>query len=101
MSHSQSQVRDFLAAVIKTAKPEAPLTAEGFFYGGEIMEKNKKPSALGHETFDAFYRNAGMCRKKYYRYEYLHTDGQSFSCIKTSLELCRIARNEWLKKQEA
>lgn len=36
-----------------------------------------------------------------YQYDYRHTDGELFSCMGRTLEICRIKRNEWLAKRGA
>ena len=38
--------------------------------------------------------------KKYCYYDYRHTDGELFSCVKPTLDACRAARDEWLNKKE-
>ena len=33
------------------------------------------------------------------QYDYRHTDGELFSCVKRTLEDCRAARDRWLKNR--
>ena len=32
----------------------------------------------------------------YYQYDYRHTDGELFACVKPTLDECRTARDKWL-----
>ena len=34
-----------------------------------------------------------------YFYDYRHTDGELFRCVKKTLTECRAARDEWLEKK--
>ena len=36
----------------------------------------------------------------YYQYDYRHTDGELFSCVKPTLDECRTAREKWLTAKE-
>ena len=36
----------------------------------------------------------------YFQYDYRHTDGELFSCVKPTLDECRQKRDEWLKRKE-
>ena len=67
-----------------------------------MMTKNgvSTTTGLGQEQHEFFTRKVLNKRKKYCQYDYRHTNGQLFSCIKPTLEACRVARDEWLKKQE-
>jgi hypothetical protein len=47
-----------------------------------------------HELFSPPYRGK---HKELCQYDYRHTDGELFSCVKPTLELCREARDNWLK----
>ena len=53
-------------------------------------------NAPGQEQYEKFTRKVGSKRKSYYSYDYRHTDGQLFSCVKPTLENCRAARDAWL-----
>jgi len=53
----------------------------------------------GQEEYEIFYNGTGSRRKKYYQYDYRTEDGELFSCVKPTLGVCRIARDEWLKKR--
>lgn len=48
-----------------------------------------------HETFKS--RSA---RKTAVQYDYRHTDGELFSCVKPTLEVCRQAKENWISKKE-
>lgn len=57
--------------------------------------------APGQEQYEAFSRKIGTKTKRSIQYDYRHTDGDLFSCIKPTLEACRAARDEWLEEREA
>ncbi len=50
----------------------------------------------GQEQYETFSRKAGTKTKKYVQYDYRHTNGKLFSCVKPTLEACREARDAWL-----
>jgi len=56
-------------------------------------------NAPGQEQYEMFSRKVGGTVKKYIQYDYRHTDGELFSCIKPTLEACRAARDEWLENK--
>ena len=51
----------------------------------------------GTENYESF----KMGGKTYVQYDYRHTDGSLFSCVKRTLGECRAARDGWLKGKEA
>ena len=55
---------------------------------------------LGTERYENFELRWGIKAKKLIQYDYRHTDGELFSCVKTSLEACRAARDLWLSKKK-
>lgn len=55
--------------------------------------------ALGQEQYETFTRKIGRKSKKYVSYDYRHTDGELFSCVKPTLEACREARNAWMENK--
>lgn len=55
---------------------------------------------LGTEQYEGFELGYGRRAKKLIQYDYRHTDGELFSCVKTSLEACRAARDLWLSKKK-
>lgn len=60
-----------------------------------------KPEFLenGHEQYEEF---PSVVRKSnWIQYDYRHTDGELFSCVARTLEICREKRDLWLKKKEA
>jgi len=65
------------------------------------MTKNgmSTTSGLGQEKYEYFQHTAtlGMLCQ----YDYRHTDGSLFSCVKRELEDCRTARDAWLAKKES
>ena len=36
----------------------------------------------------------------YFQYDYRHTDGELFACVKPTLDECRTARNKWLNAKQ-
>ena len=50
----------------------------------------------GQEQYETFTRKIGRQRKKLFSYDYRHTDGELFTCIKPTLEECRAARDNWI-----
>ncbi|GAA6340620.1 DUF3873 domain-containing protein [Phocaeicola massiliensis] len=65
-------------------------------------------TAAGTEKYERFFRQgsttrqSGIGRRKrtLVQYDYRHTDGELFSCVKPTLDECRQKRDEWLKKKE-
>lgn len=55
--------------------------------------------ANGQEQYEIFSRKVGRQTKKYVSYDYRHTDGELFSCVKPALEDCRTARGLWLENK--
>ena len=55
--------------------------------------------ALGQENWKNFCLNFGRKPKHRIQYDYRHTDGELFSCVKNTLEECRDARDKWLEKK--
>jgi hypothetical protein len=53
--------------------------------------------APGCEQHEEFYSSA--LHRDLVQYDYRHTDGVLFSCVKRSLEDCRAARDRWLKNR--
>ena len=45
------------------------------------------------------YENFTHRGKTYYQYDYRHTDGELFSCVKNTLDKCRSERDIWIKKR--
>ena len=58
-------------------------------------------SQLGTEKYETF---TAMGRKfrgtVFFQYDYRHTDGELFSCVKPTLEACRAARDLWIAKKQ-
>ena len=59
-------------------------------------------NAPGQEQYEFFvpehHRRTG---KQFCQYDYRHTDGELFSCVKKTLDDCRAARDAWLEKKGA
>ena len=60
---------------------------------------NPKNLTNGQEQHEAFKSN--VTRKTAVQYDYRDTDGELFSCVKSTLDSCRAARDAWLQKKEA
>ena len=58
---------------------------------------NPKNLANGQEQHETF--KSSVARKTAVQYDYRHTNGELFSCVKPTLESCRAARDAWLKKR--
>ena len=58
---------------------------------------NPKSLANGQERHETF--KSSVTRKKAVQYDYRHTDGELFSCVRPTLESCRAARDAWLEKR--
>ncbi len=53
----------------------------------------------GEEKYERFsFRD---CPYIFYQYDYRHTDGELFSCVKPTLKECREAREEWIKNKQS
>ncbi len=55
-------------------------------------------TTLGQEQYETFTRKVRGRFKRYVQYDYRHTDGELFSCVKPTLIACRAERDEWLEK---
>jgi hypothetical protein len=58
---------------------------------------NPSICANGQEQYEK-YRDR-VTKKTRYQYDYRHTDGELFSCVKLTLEACRTARDAWLERK--
>ena len=52
----------------------------------------------GEEKYTTF-RPAHRPFRRFYQYDYRHTDGELFSTVAPSLEQCRIKRNKWVQEK--
>ena len=50
----------------------------------------------GTEKYERFQLGIGRRRRTLVQYDYRHTDGELYSCVKTTLDECRTARDKWL-----
>jgi hypothetical protein len=53
----------------------------------------------GQENYTTFVSGA-FRGKRYYQYDYRHTDGELYSTVAKTLDECRRRRDEWLKNKE-
>jgi hypothetical protein len=56
--------------------------------------KNLDKGQEQHENFTSH-----INKKSYVQYDYRNTDGKLFSCVRPTLDACRVARDTWLKEQ--
>ncbi len=55
----------------------------------------------GTEKYERFQLGIGRRKRTLVQYDYRHpTDGELFSCVKTTLNECRAARDKWLTAKE-
>ncbi len=59
---------------------------------------NPKNLAKGQEQHETF--KSSITRKTAVQYDYRHTDGELFSCVKSTLQACRQAKENWISKKE-
>lgn len=57
---------------------------------------NPKNLLPGEEQYEVFFSGIGKGKKEMVQYDYRAADGELFSCIRLSLETCRVARDKWL-----
>ena len=50
----------------------------------------------GTEKYEKFQTGIGRRKQTLVQYDYRHTDGELFSCVKPTLDECRAARDKWL-----
>lgn len=62
------------------------------------MALNPQNVTPGTEQHEYFYVRQGRRSLQRCQYDYRHTDGELFSCIKPTLQDCVDARDEWLSK---
>lgn len=53
--------------------------------------------ALGQEQYESF--KSRVNKKTYVQYDYRHTNGKLFSCVRPTLEACRTERDNWVINQ--
>ena len=63
-------------------------------------EKYESFQAAGTEKYESFQMSIGRKRRTFVQYDYRHTDGELFSCVKPTLDECRRLRDEWIKTKE-
>lgn len=61
---------------------------------------NPQSLAKGNEQYETFTTSIGRKKIKKVQYDYRHNDGELFSCIKSSIEECRAAKENWLKNHK-
>lgn len=53
-----------------------------------------------YEKYQTTIRRKRRKRTTLFQYDYRHTDGELFSCVRPTLEECRHLRDEWIKGKE-
>lgn len=56
--------------------------------------------SAGTENYENFQTGIGRRKRTLVQYDYRHTDGELFSCVKPTLDECRAARGKWLTAKE-
>ena len=56
--------------------------------------------SAGTENYEKFQTGIGRRKRTLVQYDYRHTDGELFSCVKPTLDECRAARDKWLPAKE-
>ena len=56
--------------------------------------------SAGTENYENFQTGIGRRKRTLVQYDYRHTDGGLFSCVKPTLDECRAARDKWLTAKE-
>ena len=56
--------------------------------------------SAGTENYENFQTGIGRRKRTLVQYDYRHTDGELFSCVKPTLVECRAARDKWLTAKE-
>ena len=54
----------------------------------------------GTEKYERFQSGIGRRKRTLVQYDYRHTDGELFTCVKPTLDECRTARNKWLNAKQ-
>ena len=54
----------------------------------------------GTEKYERFQSGIGRRRRTLVQYDYRHTDGELFACVKPTLDECRAARDKCLTVKE-
>lgn len=65
----------------------------------EETTERKKGEPLGYENYETF-SPAHRENETFYQYDFRAYDGELFSCVKPTLEECRIKRDEWLNTKQ-
>ena len=50
----------------------------------------------GTEKYERFQLGIGRRKRTLVQYDYRHTDGELYSCVKPTLDECRAARDKWV-----
>ena len=54
----------------------------------------------GTEKYESFSLGYSRRSRPLVQYDYRHTDGELFSCVKPTLDECRAARDKWLTTKQ-
>ena len=61
---------------------------------------NKQVNFRDMKTTEVNQELIGRRKRTLVQYDYRHTDGELFSCVKPTLEECRATRDKWLTAKE-
>jgi hypothetical protein len=79
-------------------------TAIGSPVNGEIRKISQDTlqdtTEAGTEKYERFQSGIGRRKRTLVQYDYRHTDGELFACVKPTLDECRTARNKWLNAKQ-
>ena len=64
------------------------------------MNDNRGCSTCKAAGTEHWERYTACNKKRYYQYDYRHTNGELFTCVTPTLEECRVKRDNWLNMQE-
>ncbi len=64
---------------------------------GDEKMLDPKNLANGQEHYEKF--RSRITKKPAVQYDYRDINGELFSCVKSSLEKCRAARDKWLEQR--
>ena len=64
------------------------------------MTINGVSTCTAGEKYEKFQTGIGRRKRTLVQYDYRHTDGELFSCVKPTLDECRAARDKWLNAKK-
>ena len=94
-----------------TSDPEMVMQTECCLYISNHLNNNDYGNKMtingvstcqsaGTENYEKFQTGIDRRKRTLVQYDYRHTDGELFSCVKPTLDECRAARDKWLTAKE-